>query len=323
MAAAAQAPVLELTSSHAGAAAPAAVLHAEFGTNSLSPIGLSSLPIYESACGDFVIPGIKVGRTWVMSGEPVGPTSSRGIAAEEFAHLAGRAAFFGVDEAFAQEWTGWAMIIGAQPIWDLSLWSEKADQARSIRCQVRRAAAKAVTAIEVSSASTRKAAAEIREERKHSRLLDISGFAAAPLNHNARTFAAIQNGTTQAILTAAPLPARQGWAIHETLRHATAPNGTLELLISHAFHTFHQEGAKMATLGLCALSSRALPGKRAALTRKALNPIYSFDGIEAFRAKLRPDSWENLYLVGSSGLSRLEATASVGKALLNRPQNRA
>jgi hypothetical protein len=39
------------------------------------------------------------------------------------------------------------------------------------------------------------------------------------------------------------------------------------------------------------------------LSKRYLNALYSFEGLAAFKAKFRPDGWEEIYLVGMSGIT--------------------
>jgi len=79
-------------------------------------------------------------------------------------------------------------------------------------------------------------------------------------------------------------------------------------MIDHAMRTIAGEGCEYATLGLSPLSRRAdvEPPKlplwlRFLLSwlRKHGQRFYNFEGLDAFKAKLRPDRWEPVYALSN------------------------
>jgi phosphatidylglycerol lysyltransferase len=100
------------------------------------------------------------------------------------------------------------------------------------------------------------------------------------------------------------VPLRHGWLIEQCVRASLAPNGTTESLIAHTTDVIAAEGAVYLTLGLSPLSRRARvpPGRNPLWLRATLawvrahgRRFYNFDGLDAFKAKFRPESWESIF----------------------------
>jgi phosphatidylglycerol lysyltransferase len=120
-----------------------------------------------------------------------------------------------------------------------------------------------------------------------------------------RLFVAERAGQTVGFLIASPIPRRDGWLIEQIIRGRAAPNGTTELLLDAAVRAFAADGAGYVTLGLSPLS-RAVPQEPAppwslrpllALTRVHARRFYNFEGLERFKRKFVPESWEPIYAV--------------------------
>jgi lysylphosphatidylglycerol synthetase-like protein (DUF2156 family) len=110
-----------------------------------------------------------------------------------------------------------------------------------------------------------------------------------------------------------------------------APNGCAELLVAEAFRQAacraaeHGEGELgRATLGLAPLSRRSGardPGAQGAafrtlsgVSRRLASPLYSFAGLEAFKAKFAPDAWIPLYAVAPGRVFGLRDALAVARA---------
>jgi phosphatidylglycerol lysyltransferase len=83
-----------------------------------------------------------------------------------------------------------------------------------------------------------------------------------------------------------------------------APNGTAELLVAESFRRAAEHGLARATLGLAPLARRsgtrdsgASLGTLSAIGKRLTSPLYSFKGLETFKAKFGPDEWVPLYCV--------------------------
>jgi phosphatidylglycerol lysyltransferase len=109
-----------------------------------------------------------------------------------------------------------------------------------------------------------------------------------------RYFLAQQGGHVVGFLVAVPVYARGGWLFEDVVRDPGAPNGTTELLVDAAMRVAAEQGCTYVTLGLVPLSGAVSGWLR--LARNAASALYDFRGLRAFRAKLKPTSWEPLFL---------------------------
>jgi len=113
-----------------------------------------------------------------------------------------------------------------------------------------------------------------------------------------RYFVAERDGSVVGFLAAVPVYARAGWLFEDLLRDPDAPNGTAELLVDAAMRRVAEEGCRFVTLGLAPLSG-AQGWLRAA--RRLSHGLYDFGGLRDFKAKLRPQAWEAIYLAWPKG----------------------
>lgn len=248
---------------------------------------------------------VDTGRAWVVAGAPIAPEAQLGEVVTRFLEEARRAerrvCFFAVEARLLAQTAMRGLPIGEQAVWDPRRWGDVLAGAKSLREQLRRARAKGVTVRRLT----------VDELEHHGPALDglaerwLAGRALAPLGflvelelfrdpHQRRYFVAEQGGRVVGALTAVPVYAREGWLLEDLLRDARAPNGTAELLVDLAMTTLAAEGSPYVTLGLAPLSGE-LP-RPLALAREVTRPLYDFHGLRAFKAKLRPERWDPIYL---------------------------
>jgi phosphatidylglycerol lysyltransferase len=123
-----------------------------------------------------------------------------------------------------------------------------------------------------------------------------------------RVFVAERGGREVVAFTVlSPVPARNGWLVEQIVRGRNASNGTAELLIDSAMRAVGISGATYSTLGLSPLSQRAgITARHQSLwLRFVLQWVrlhgarfYNFAGLDAFKAKFNPQSWEPIYAIG-------------------------
>lgn len=248
---------------------------------------------------------VDTGRAWVVAGAPIAPEAQLGAVVTRFLEEAQRAGrrvcFFAVEARLLAQTALRGLPIGEQAVWDPRRWGDVLAGAKSLREQLRRARAKGVTVRRLT----------VDELEHHGPTLDglaerwLAGRALAPLGflvelelfrdpHQRRYFVAEQGGRVVGALTAVPVYAREGWLLEDLLRDARAPNGTAELLVDLAMTTLAAEGSPYVTLGLAPLSGE-LP-RPLVLARQVTRPLYDFHGLRAFKAKLRPERWDPIYL---------------------------
>lgn len=204
-----------------------------------------------------------------------------------------------------------SVVMGAQPVWNPQTWAP--EKVPSLRQQFNRALNKGVRIEEwtPARATNHPELKEVLREWLQNRGLPPLHFLVEPETlanlDGRRVFVALQRERVVAFLVLSPIPARRGWLTEQFPRRRTAPNGTVELLVDTAVRAIASDGSTYVTMGLVPLSRRSPGGEDQA------NPIwlrfvtnwvkahgrrfYNFDGLEAFKEKFRPDSWEAIYVV--------------------------
>ncbi len=123
-----------------------------------------------------------------------------------------------------------------------------------------------------------------------------------------RVFVAELNGKVLAFLVLSPIPTRNGWLTEQFPHRPSAPNGTVELMMTEAIAALAAEGAEYVTLGLSPLSKRAKIEKfdnpiwlrtLLAWMRKHGQRFYNFDGLDAFKSKFMPQNWEPVFAISN------------------------
>jgi phosphatidylglycerol lysyltransferase len=114
-----------------------------------------------------------------------------------------------------------------------------------------------------------------------------------------RYVVAEREGLLIGLAVAVPIYRKQGWFLEDLVRDPGAPNGTAELLVDATMRTVAGEGARYATLGLAPLAGDV--GPVLSFTRDSTSRLYNFAGVRAFKEKLRPASWEPVYVAFARG----------------------
>ncbi len=255
-----------------------------------------------------VVAYVDTGGAWVAGGEPLAPESLVHDVAEQFldaAQASGkRAAFFATDGRLVASPRFHRLLLGEQPVWDPRLWDETLAGARSLRAQLRRAQHKGVVVRQVSSSdvsqgSTLRHAIDALVARwKASRAMAEMGFLVRVeplLNVDERlVFVAERDGQVVGLLSMAPVYAREGWLFEDLLRDPNAPNGTTELLVDAGMRAAAARNSRWATLGLAPLAGPVTPWLKR--VRTLATPFFNFRGLQTFKTKLRPQSWESIWL---------------------------
>jgi phosphatidylglycerol lysyltransferase len=258
---------------------------------------------------DAFVAYVDTGAAWVVGGAPVTSAARLVEVAHRFV-AAGRAAgrrvsFFGCEARFVDASAMPALCIGEQPVWTPSAWERALASTSSLRAQVRRAANKGVTVRVVAphevideAAPLHRAIAALATTWLAARRMAPMGFLVQlePLAFAAERvlIVAERGGELVGFLSAVPVYARGRLFIEDIVRAAAAPNGTTELLIDAAMRAAAVRGETSVTLGLAPLAGAIAPPLR--LARRMSAPLYDFRGLHAFKAKLRPEAWEPVYL---------------------------
>ncbi len=211
-----------------------------------------------------------------------------------------------------------SVTLGAQPIWNPQRWPEIIAAQSSLRQQIRRAVNKKVR-VEEWETGRAGASAELRqclEGWLNARNLPPLRFLAEPHTLDSlegrRVFVAVQttapNSRVVGFLVASPIARRDGWLFEQVIRCTDAPNGTAESLIDTAMRTVAADGAQYVTLGLVPLAQHGTEtsgeGNNPLWLRLVITWIrahgrrfWNFDGLEAFKAKFQPESWEPIFAI--------------------------
>jgi phosphatidylglycerol lysyltransferase len=264
---------------------------------------------------DACVAYVQTGGAWVVAGTPIAEPDVWGRVVERFLAKARdakrRVAFFAVEERFLGTHPLSSVHIGEQPTWDPALWDATVRQARSLREQLRRARAKGVVVRSVRAYELTEPGAPLRGAVDALIARWLASHTMAPLGflvdvqpfdfpEERRYFVAEKDGHAVAFLAAVPVYARSGWLLEDLLRDPSAPNGTAEALVDFAMRSFATDDARYVTMGLAPLAgAKGWLG----VAREWSRALYDFDGVRAFKAKLRPQRWEPIYLAYPPGAS--------------------
>lgn len=253
---------------------------------------------------DAFVAYVDTGAAWVAGGAPVAPAERlAGVAqrfSEEAAAAGRRVCFFGCEQRFVDRGGLPALLIGQQPVWNPAAWRDQLAARSSLRAQLARARNKGVTAREVDALDDKLCTA-IHELGTHwlaTRRMAPMGFLVQlePLRSAEERVIVVAEraGELVGFLSATPIYARRRLFVEDLVRDHHAPNGTVELMIDRAMQAAAARGDEGVTLGLAPLAGPVSPVLR--LARAASGPLYDFEGLHAFKAKLRPHAWEPVYL---------------------------
>lgn len=278
-----------------------------------------------------VVAYYKAWGTWVAAGAPICPHDQLVPCALRFVDAAKRAGyrvcFFGTAARFADECGPHAthVKIGEQPCWDPTRWRSDPKRAQLVGSQCRRAKRKGVIVRSVpfqemadtDSPSRRQAEQVMRQWLRTHRMATMSFLVhleTFSFAQERRYFLALRSETSDTnekwepvgFLSMVPVYARDGFFLEDLIRTPSAPNGTAEALIDAAMQSLGEENKCYASLGLSPLRNtdrsrypQPVWAKNLfGLSRRLSTPIYNFEGLAAFKAKFRPDEWEEVYVTG-------------------------
>lgn len=261
-------------------------------------------------CGEACVAYADTGTSWVVAGDPICVEQRRSEVIRRFVDAARearrRVRFFALEDAEAAADSQLSTIcIGHCPVWDPRGWSEVLREKRSLREQLRRARAKRVRVRRVptdeitdETSPTRARIEDLAAHWVDSRRMAPMGFMVQiePFSFASerRFFVAERDRRLVGVMIAVPIYARSGWFLEDTLREPDAPNGTIELLFDLAMRDLGDSGSHHVTFGLTPLAGITSPWLRR--IRDATRWLYDFDGLRAFRTKLKPHSWQPVFL---------------------------
>jgi len=269
--------------------------------------------------GDAVAGVVSTPSLWVVAGAPVALASRLADVAarlEADAKAAGaRVCYVAAQERLERihsDRPGSSLVhLGAEPCWDPAGWEGILAGTASLRAQVARSRNKQVEVTEErwAEGAAGDAIGLVLREWLDARGLPPLGFLTMPWllgrMGDRRLFVARQGGTPVAFAILSPVPGREGWLVEQVARRPSAPNGVGEQLVDAAFRRIAAEGARFASLGIVPLSRRVAGPDAApwwlrgafAWGRAHGRRFYNFEGLDRFKAKLRPDEWQPVYAI--------------------------
>ena len=273
------------------------------------------LSLWFAAAGDAVVGYVRHTGVTVVAGAPVCAEERLAAVVREFEAARGpRVCYFAagdrLESMLGRDAGRATVLLGAQPVWTPRRFADAIGGHASLRAQLARARNKGVVVEEwpAERASRHPALLRCLAEWLATRGLPPLHFLVEPDTlgrlWDRRVFVAVLGDEPVAFLVASPVPARDGWLVEQLVRGHRAPNGTSEVMVAAAMAALADGGARWATLGLSPLSRRAAldaPPTPAwlALTLRWVRAhgrrFYDFDGLDAFKAKLRPEWWEPIY----------------------------
>jgi lysylphosphatidylglycerol synthetase-like protein (DUF2156 family) len=276
------------------------------GRDTVSFQGLESGYDYFFDGDDAVVAYVDTGGAWVAAGGPIAPSGRITQVARRFAETAEdhgrRACFFAAEQDLADHQS--SLLIGEQPVWQATRWDEILAGSASLRYQLRRARKKDVVVRRIDARELAHGTPlrvqldelELHWQATHRMApmrflvqLEPLAFAAERV-----LFVAERDGQLVGLASAVPVYARKRLFLEDFVRSPSAPNGTVELLVDAVMRATPQLGMPELTLGLAPLSGGVARWLRFA--KWIGGPLYDFDGLRAFKAKLRPHAWEPVYL---------------------------
>ena len=275
-----------------------------------------------AAAGDAVVGYVESGGYRVVAAAPICAAERLGQVVAEFEEdcrrRGWRTCYFAAGERLAKELERRGpldrILLGAQPMWHPRAWPEILDSKASLRAQLHRASNKGVVVTPWPAEKARGHAELHRclEEWLATRGLPPLHFLVEPetlgMLVDRRVYVAEKAGRPLGFLVASPIPKRKGWLIEQIIRGSAAPNGTAELMLDAAFRDLAAAGAELVSLGLSPLSVRAgIVQEGQPLWIRLLlrwmrahgRRFYNFDGLDAFKAKFLPQSWEPVWAISS------------------------
>lgn len=258
---------------------------------------------------------------------------------EEFCHRSRlRVCYFGAEQRLRDATTDnpqyCRVILGAQPLWQPQHLVDATNRTPSLRAQVNRALNKRVQVEEWSTEAAERNADlnQILTQWLKTRGLPPMHFLVEfdNLEHvqGRRIFVAMQDDHPIAFLGLSPIPARNGWLTEQFPRGRKAPNGTVDLLMVKAAEKLATEGADLLTMGIVPLATKAEDATadnpawlRLGTTwaRAHARRFYNFTGLEWFKDKFQPDTWEPIYAISRERNFSLWTLYAIAAAFTDSP----
>lgn len=221
------------------------------------------------------------------------------------------------------------VVLGSQPIWEPSGFVAAIQRERSLRAQLYRARNKLVQVAEWSCAQAENhpEIVAVLHEWLGNRGLPPLHFLVEPETlgnlFDRRIFVAVQRDHVIGFVTLCPIPAQNGWLTEQFVRSRRAPNGTIELLLHFAAESVAKQDYRLFTMGIVPLLSHgshpnAADPRWLRIARGWANAhytrFYNFRGLNEFKTKFNPESWEPVVVIVKDRRFRLSHLRAIGRA---------
>ncbi|MBS1722909.1 MAG: DUF2156 domain-containing protein [Armatimonadetes bacterium] len=288
--------------------------------------------------GDAVVAYVLKQRTRVVAGAPVCSRHRLTAVIDEWEQScldAGhRSCYFGaagrLAEILGEDSRYSRVVMGSQPVWSPAEWHNTFARKASLRAQLHRARNHGLVVEEwpVERATAHPALQQVLTDWLSRRGLPPLHFLVEPQTlenlEDKRVFVGCVAGEPVAFVNMAPVPTRAGWLTEQFVRSRRAPNGSIEAVVDFAVRTVAAEGARYVTMGLVPLAG---PTDENPAWLKALSTwarahgrrFYNFAGLEAFKTKFVPDSWEPIYVFSKEPRFSFRSLHAVAAAFTGVP----
>lgn len=221
------------------------------------------------------------------------------------------------------------VVMGAQPIWSPESWMRAVHGSKSLRYQLNRAKNKGVV-VEEWQADRVRDHAGLRvclDYWLRTRGLPPLHFLVEPeilsQPEGRRVFVMQQGERPIGFVVLAPIPSRNGWLTEMFVRGPGAPNGAIELGLTHAVERAGLDGATFVTMGMVPLSNRAGNAMEdnpswlrflSAWSRAHMRRFYDFEGLDTFKSKFCPDEYQPIRVIVNEPRFRARTLYAIASA---------
>ncbi len=217
--------------------------------------------------------------------------------------------------------------IGLEGHWHPASWLAELPRHRRLREQLGRAQAKGVQVAEVEGARRDALYASSSFQRlnhawQHRQGMAPMAFALSwQRTHQTlpcRIWVARHRAALSGYVMVVALSPRR-WVVQHWVRHPSAPNGLVELMIAQVLRAAAAQDVQDLSLGMSPLAGEVNPILK--VIRRASQSLYSFEGLHTFKRRLQPQRWDEVYLAYPKSSSAIAALywvlrAFAGKGLL-------
>ncbi len=265
------------------------------------------------------------GGYWVAVGGPLCAPEQTSAVANSFREAASKVGckvvFFGVTQVLVDRLQGSnfdSLQVGLVAVWNPAQWHDVVRGAEKLRNRLSKAKRSGITVRlldrdEVSEgAPLREQLVDIVDAWADQKALPSMGFmVTVELFQQAqrrRYFIVESDGKIHGFAVCVPIYGRNGWLLEDMMMRPESPAGCSEAIVDAVMRQLSDEGAEIVSLGMVALAGLDAGEERgrhpilSSLLRfcaSTMGWLYNFEGLYRFRNKMKPLTWERVYVVSS------------------------